>query len=284
VYIHHLGPAGDNRFVGNTCGSWVIHLDGALRLGPPHVDELLPVRDHLSCCDKESRKFCFSCWCHDKFDDLSYGKNGTIKAWKWIILGEVDVSPGPTAGVSFIEEPSIGMGTQNHVTGLIYYAIRRVGSNKVEEEMDSLFSGDCSLWLAGSDGTESNQKLVVHCSDVVEKQTSNFLNAAFTVVVKEIWSVGFWGELGLGTIGNRTALVGRATWLGWPGMFEFDEEVLDVTRHTDATVVTHIVPFDIDSCKFVSCHIALHTMEFLEKIKEMIEMFDSNIFDSKVVN
>ncbi len=67
-------------------------------------------------------------------------------------------------------------------------------------------------------------------------------------------------------------------------MFEFDEEVLNVIRHTDATAATHIVPFDIDSRKFVPCHIALHIMEFLEKIKEMIEMFDSNIFDSKVVN
>jgi hypothetical protein len=54
-------PGGDNCFVGNTCGSQVIRLDGAFRLGPPHVNECLPVRDHLSCCDKESRKFCFSC-------------------------------------------------------------------------------------------------------------------------------------------------------------------------------------------------------------------------------
>ncbi len=73
-------------------------------------------------------------------------------------------------------------------------------------------------------------------------------------------------------------------WLCLPGMFEFDEEVRDVIRHTDATAGTHIVPFDIDSHKFVPCHIALHTMEFLEKIKEMIEMFNSNIFDSKVIN
>ncbi len=55
-------------------------------------------------------------------------------------------------------------------------------------------------------------------------------------------------------------------------MFEFDEEVLNVIRHTDATAATHIVLFDIDSRKFVPCHIALHTMEFLEKIKEMTEM------------
>ncbi len=103
------------------------------------------MRDHLLCCDKESCKFCFSCLCHDKFDDLGYEENGTVKAWKRIILGEIDVSPGLTAGVSFVEEPSISVGTQNHVTGSIYYAVQRVGSNIVEEEMDSLFSGDCSV-------------------------------------------------------------------------------------------------------------------------------------------
>jgi hypothetical protein len=67
-------------------------------------------------------------------------------------------------------------------------------------------------------------------------------------------------------------------------VFEFNEEVLNVIRHTDVTAATHIVPFDIKSRKFVPCHIALHTMEFLEKIKEMIEMFDSDIFGSKVIN
>jgi hypothetical protein len=153
---------------------------------------------------------------------LGYGENGTVKAWKRIILGEVDVSPGPTAGVSFVEEPGIGVGTQNHVTGSIYYAIQRVGSNIFEEEMDSLFSGNCSIWLAGDDGAESNQKLVVHRLGILEKWTDDFLNVAFTVVVEEIWSVGFWGELGLSTVGYWKALEERATWLGWPGMFEFD--------------------------------------------------------------
>jgi hypothetical protein len=76
---------------------------------------------------------------------LGYGENGTVKAWKRIILREVDVSPGPTVGVSFVEELGISMGTLNHDTELIYYAIQRVGSIIVEEEMDSLFSGDCSV-------------------------------------------------------------------------------------------------------------------------------------------
>jgi hypothetical protein len=67
-------------------------------------------------------------------------------------------------------------------------------------------------------------------------------------------------------------------------VFEFNEEVLNVLRHTDATAATHIVLFNMDSRKFVPCHISLHTMEFHEKIKEMIEMFNFDILDSKVVN
>ncbi len=138
--------------------------------------------------------------------------------------------------------------------------------------------------MAGGNGAESNQKLVVHRLGIVEKQTNDFFNTAFTVVVEEILSVSFWGELGLGTKGYRKELVGRAMWLGCPGVFKFNEEVLNVIKHTDVTMATHIVPFDIDSRKFVPCHIALHTMKFLEKIKEMIEMFNSDIFNSKVVN
>ncbi len=110
------------------------------------------------------------------------------------------------------------------------------------------------------------------------------MNAAFAVVVKELQSVCLWGELGLGNVGNWQALVGRATKLGWTGMFEFDEEILDVSRHTDSTAATNLFPFDVDSCKFVSCHIELHTIEFFEKIEEMIEMVNLHIFDSKVIN
>ncbi len=91
AHIHHLGPAVDNCFVGNTCDSWVISLDWAFRLGPPHSNEGLSVGDHFPYHDKEGRKFIFGGQCHDKFDDLGYGENGTIKAWKRIILWEEDM-------------------------------------------------------------------------------------------------------------------------------------------------------------------------------------------------
>ena len=84
-------------------------------------------------------------------------------------LREVDVSSGPTAGVSLVEEPDIDVGTQNHVTGLINDAVRWVGSNTAKEEMDSVFSGSCSISLVGAMVLSATKKLVVHSSGVVEQ-------------------------------------------------------------------------------------------------------------------
>ena len=76
----------------------------------------------------------------------------------------------------------------------------------------------------------------------------------------------------------------QAARLGWLGMFEFDEEIVDVPRHTDATAPANIVPFDVDTCKLVACHVELYTTKFLEQLQEMIEVFDSHVFDTKVFN
>jgi hypothetical protein len=66
-------------------------------------------------------------------------------------------------------------------------------------------------------------------------------------------------------------------------MFKLYEQVFNVTWHTDATLMFYVVPFDINACKFIPSHVALDPMEFLEKIKEMVEVFDSNIFNPKVI-
>ncbi len=51
-HIHHLGPAGDNSFVGNSRGCRGIHLDRTFWLGPTHVNEGLVVGNHFSCSDE----------------------------------------------------------------------------------------------------------------------------------------------------------------------------------------------------------------------------------------
>ena len=67
-------------------------------------------------------------------------------------------------------------------------------------------------------------------------------------------------------------------------MFEFDEEIVDVPRHTDATALANIVPLDVNPCKLVTCHVDLYTVKFLEKVQEMIELFNFHVFNTKVVN
>jgi hypothetical protein len=50
-------------------------------------------------------------------------------------------------------------------------------------------------------------------------------------------------------------------------MLKFNEKVFNVTWHTDATATICIVPFDMNSCKFISGHVALDPVKFLENIK-----------------
>jgi hypothetical protein len=57
AHIHHLSPAGHNRFVGNTNGSGVISLDGRFWLWPSHGNEGLPVGNHFSCSNEKGCKF-----------------------------------------------------------------------------------------------------------------------------------------------------------------------------------------------------------------------------------
>ena len=50
------------------------------------------------------------------------------------------------------------------------------------------------------------------------------------------------------------------------------------------TVPICIVPFDINTCKFISGHVELNPVKFLENAQEVVEVFDSNIFYTKVIH
>ena len=106
-------------------------MDGALRLGSPHLDEALAVGYHFTGCDKESRKFRFSSRSHNKLDDLGNGENGTIESRKKVIHRKIDKCTCLTARLGFVEEASIGMRTQNHVTSTIDDAIIWISGNIV---------------------------------------------------------------------------------------------------------------------------------------------------------
>jgi hypothetical protein len=67
-------------------------------------------------------------------------------------------------------------------------------------------------------------------------------------------------------------------------MFKLDEKVLNVAGHTDATPAGCVVPFDVNTRKFITNHIKLNPMELLENIAEMVEVFEPNILYPKVIN
>jgi hypothetical protein len=53
LHIHHLGPAGHNSLVGNSCCCRVLHLDRTFRLGSTHGNEGLAVGNHFTCRDEK---------------------------------------------------------------------------------------------------------------------------------------------------------------------------------------------------------------------------------------
>jgi hypothetical protein len=56
-------------------------------------------------------------------------------------------------------------------------------------------------------------------------------------------------------------------------MFKLDEKVLNVAGHTYATPAGCIVPFDVNTRKFVAGHVELDPMELLDNIAEIVEVF-----------
>ena len=67
-------------------------------------------------------------------------------------------------------------------------------------------------------------------------------------------------------------------------MFQLNEYNVDIPWHTDATATICVVSFDINTRKFITGHVELDPMESLEKLQEVVEVFDSNIFHAKVIN
>ena len=54
-----------------------------------------------------------------------------------------------------------------------------------------------------------------------------------------------------------------------------------VTLTVTATV---LVPFDMDTRKFIASHAELGPMEFLENVQEVVEVFHSGVFHPKVIH
>ncbi len=105
------------------------------------------------------------------------------------------------ARLGFVEEASIGMSTQDHVTSLIDDAVFWVGGNIIEEEVDCLSSSHCGISLSSCYGTESHKEFVVYCTGIVKKGSNNFLNLVLALlVIKNSRCVTLRSELCFGTI------------------------------------------------------------------------------------
>ena len=61
------------------------------------------------------------------------------------------------------------MSTQDHVACSVDDAIVGVSGDIVEKEVDGLFSGNRGCGLLGSNGTQSNEKLVVNSTSIIEE-------------------------------------------------------------------------------------------------------------------
>ncbi len=67
-------------------------------------------------------------------------------------------------------------------------------------------------------------------------------------------------------------------------MLEFEKQRKYIAWHPDAALAGSIVPFNVHARKFIAGHVVLHAMEFLEDTKEVVEVFQAHVFDTKVVN
>ncbi len=56
-------------------------------------------------------------------------------------------------------------------------------------------------------------------------------------------------------------------------MLEFEKQHRDIAWHTDAAMVGSVVPFNVHASKFITSHVVLNAMEFLEDTKEVGEVF-----------
>ncbi len=66
-------------------------------------------------------------------------------------------------------------------------------------------------------------------------------------------------------------------------MLEFEKQHWYTAWHTDAAAAGSIAPFNVHASKFIASHVVLHAMEFLEDTKELVEVFKTHVFNTKVV-
>ena len=70
----------------------------------------------------------------------------------------------------------------------------------------------------------------------------------------------------------------------WLWMLELDKEVFDVALHADVTLFVNVVPLDVNSRKFITCHVTLYSVVFFEEMQQVIEVLQANVLHPKVIH
>ncbi len=66
-------------------------------------------------------------------------------------------------------------------------------------------------------------------------------------------------------------------------MLELKKQLRCIAWYTDAAATGSVVPFNVHARKFITSHVVLHSMEFLEDTKEVVEVIKAHVFNTKVV-
>ena len=109
------------------------------------------------------------------------------------------------------------------------------------------------------------------------------MNAAFAASIKRFQRIGIRWDVGFGAIGDGETLVWRKPWFGGMGMLELEKQSRNIARHTDAAATGCIFPFNVNAYKFITGHVVLHTMEFLEDTKEVVEVYETHLYNTKII-
>jgi len=67
-------------------------------------------------------------------------------------------------------------------------------------------------------------------------------------------------------------------------MIELDEEVFDVASHANATAFVSVVPLDVNSSKFITCHVTLYSVVIFEEMQQVIEVLQAIVLHPKVIH
>ncbi len=185
----------------------------------------------------------------------------------------------------FTEETGIRVCIQNHIAGLVGYAVVGICSNIIKK----LVNCDKGVLHCGGllipNGAQCSKEFVVHGPGIVEEGANNPLYLRDTSVVKR-WDCidGGARELFFCAIRNFTMLVWRVYRFCWGWMAIAITDIVDVAGHTCLAGAVSAIPLDVDASKFGTRPIGGDDIGLAECVKEVLGMVFASVLDTEVIN